>query len=35
MNHSKAFWNEVAQYMPDYSIHKEWLKANGRTLYVL
>jgi predicted metal-dependent hydrolase len=35
MNHSKLFWETVAQYMPDYEAYKEWLKVNGRVLYVL
>ena len=32
MNHSAAFWNAVARYMPDYAIYRKWLKNNGRTL---
>lgn len=35
MNHSKAFWDTVAQYMPDYEMYKEWLKKNGMNLYLL
>jgi predicted metal-dependent hydrolase len=35
MNHSKEFWNAVAQYMPDYEKQKEWLKVNGMKLYVI
>jgi predicted metal-dependent hydrolase len=31
-NHSKQFWNQVKQYMPDYSIHKSWLKSHGKRL---
>lgn len=26
MNHSKAFWEEVEKVMPDYRIHREYLK---------
>jgi len=32
MNHSKAFWNEVEEYMPDYKEHRRWLKQNGNAL---
>lgn len=32
MNHSKAFWNEVEQLMPDYKIYRKWLKDNGTAL---
>lgn len=32
MNHSKEFWNEVQRAMPDYKIHKDWLKENGNSL---
>jgi predicted metal-dependent hydrolase len=35
MNHSKEFWNAVANYMPDYEKHKEWLKENGMKLYII
>jgi predicted metal-dependent hydrolase len=35
MNHGKMFWETVAFYMPDYEKHKEWLKVNGRMLYVI
>jgi predicted metal-dependent hydrolase len=35
MNHGKDFWNTVAHYMPDYEIHKQWLKVNGMKLYVI
>ena len=30
MNHSKAFWNEVARILPDYMNQKNWLKNEGR-----
>ena len=35
MNHGKKFWEEVALYMPEYKKHKDWLKVNGRLLYII
>lgn len=32
MNHSKSFWNKVASVIPDYAIHKQWLKEHGHEL---
>lgn len=32
MNHSKAFWMEVENVMPDYKIYRDWLKENGKML---
>lgn len=32
MNHSKAFWDKVAGIMPDYKIHRKWLKEHGNEL---
>lgn len=29
MNHSKRFWDEVSKVMPDYKVHRKWLKDNG------
>ncbi len=29
MNHSRNFWNEVSNMMPDYKEHDRWLKKNG------
>ena len=29
MNHSKAFWNEVANVIPDYKDAEKWLKNEG------
>lgn len=29
MNHSRSFWNLVAQYDPDYQLHRGWLKRFG------
>ncbi len=28
-NHSKAFWNEVFKFCPEYKKHREWLKKQG------
>lgn len=32
MNHSPAFWNTVAEILPDYRQSKSWLKENGFSL---
>lgn len=32
MNHSPAFWAEVAQILPDYAYCIRWLKTQGRLL---
>ena len=32
MNHSPAFWAEVARVCPDFALHRRWLKDNGNTL---
>lgn len=32
MNHSPRFWALVAQVLPDYSLHRQWLKENGNAL---
>ncbi len=32
MNHSPQFWAEVERVMPDYRIHKQWLKDHGTEL---
>ena len=32
MNHSAAFWTEVAKIMPDYALWRKWLKENGRAI---
>lgn len=32
MNHSPAFWAEVARLMPDYAPHRAWLKREGGAL---
>jgi predicted metal-dependent hydrolase len=32
MNHSRKFWALVEQIYPGYSLHRAWLKENGRLL---
>lgn len=32
LNHSPAFWHEVESIMPDYRVHRNWLKTNGSAL---
>ncbi len=32
MDHSKLFWAEVEEYMPDYRVYRKWLKDNGNAL---
>ncbi len=34
MNHSREFWNLVASVMPEYKIHRNWLKEHGRELHI-
>lgn len=34
MNHSKAFWNEVAKILPNYKESKKWLNEEGNKLIV-
>ena len=29
MNHSRLFWNEVEQILPDYKVAEKWLKQNS------
>jgi len=33
MNHSSSFWNLLEDCMPDYKIHRDWLKINGKQLF--
>jgi predicted metal-dependent hydrolase len=33
-NHSRDFWQTVAEIMPDYQEKKEWLRINGRRLTI-
>lgn len=35
MNHSKDFWNMVAQIMPEYKEHKSWLREHGHELNLI
>lgn len=35
MNHSPAFWAEVAGLMPDYERPRRWLKASGQQLHAI
>ena len=32
MNHSKQFWDAVERTLPDYKVHRKWLKDNGNKL---
>ena len=32
LNHSERFWAEVSRVMPDYQMHRKWLKKNGAEL---
>ena len=32
MNHSPAFWAEVEAVLPDYRLHRAWLKEHGASL---
>lgn len=32
MNHSRRFWDAVANILPDYPVHRKWLKENGANL---
>ncbi len=32
LNHSKQFWDAVERTMPDYKVHRKWLKDNGNKL---
>ena len=32
MNHSKAFWKQVEQIIPNYKVQRGWLKAHGRDI---
>jgi len=33
MNHSASFWAVVAKLMPDYAVHRAWLRAHGDQLH--
>lgn len=32
MNHSARFWAEVERIVPDWRVHRKWLKDNGNSL---
>lgn len=32
LNHSPAFWNEMANILPDYQAQRNWLKTEGNAL---
>lgn len=34
MNHSKEYWETLHMLLPDYETKKEWLRVNGKTLYI-
>ncbi|SOC21700.1 hypothetical protein SAMN05880501_11346 [Ureibacillus xyleni] len=34
MDHSNAFWETLAMVYPEYQVSKEWLRLNGRKLYI-
>lgn len=33
-NHSPRFWGRVAQIMPDYKLHRRWLREHGHSLAI-
>ncbi|WP_170291933.1 M48 family metallopeptidase [Heliobacterium mobile] len=36
MNHSSKFWSAVGQIIPDYMVHRQWLKEHGKEMtYIL
>lgn len=34
LNHSKRFWKLVESVMPDYEIHRKWLKERGGSIFL-
>ncbi len=34
LNHSREFWNKVAEFCPEYKTRRRWLKENGHTLII-
>ena len=35
MNHSKAYWQLVAQFCPNYQQHKQWLNQHGHKISII
>ena len=35
LNHSTIFWRQVEKMMPDYAVHRQWLKSYGHQLELL
>jgi hypothetical protein len=33
LNHSRAFWAQVARLQPDYARHRDWLRDHGQNLH--
>jgi len=33
MNHSAAYWANVARVCPDYRRHRDWLRVHGQELH--
>jgi len=33
MNHSADFWALVEVHMPDYAVHRDWLRTHGSSLH--
>lgn len=33
MNHGQAYWQLVAQYSPDYNLHRKWLNENKGSIF--
>ncbi|HZW81863.1 MAG TPA: SprT family zinc-dependent metalloprotease [Candidatus Deferrimicrobium sp.] len=35
LNHSKLFWLEVERFCPEYKQHRQWLKTNAQSLFLV
>ena len=33
LNHSACFWSEVEKVLPNYNVHRKWLKEHGASLF--
>lgn len=33
MNHGQEYWQLVAQYSPDYNLHRKWLNENKGSIF--